>query len=261
MPLPRSIQSDNEELVNEVNVEWLDLVSTIDAIEDADEHKSALIERACRALWDLWAEEDKREVMGWASWEDLFHPGNEELAHLFTLIEDRIILDSPANQNRFYNLLLIDSDPTYSQLHILQKKHWTPITQFGSRISRLKEGMKEPDSPAKLAKAEEIIKPQPIEEKDGEPLDADFEMKREIGYWRGKQALRLADDSPIVAKLKSRLILIKVYFVLKKGESKILAINDENTTEAATVLLPPSDEDYPDLVEYLYRRFGIKAVS
>jgi hypothetical protein len=262
MTTPKTIRADNETLAKEVNEEWQDLVETIDCIDSADVSKSTLIEHACRVLWDLWESEDKREAMGWQSFEDLFHPGNEELAKFFSLIEDRITLSSESNRNRFYNLLLIDSDPTFAGLNILQKRHWTPITQFESRISRLKAAMKEPDGVDKLKLAEEIIAPTPDEKKDPDPADNDFELKKDICYWRGKRAIRIGDgDEPLIAKLRSRLNLGKAFFILKKGESKIVGTNDEKTTEVATVLLSKNDPDYQDFVNWLSSRVNIKAVG
>jgi hypothetical protein len=260
--IPESVKSKQDKFAVELHNEWQSFCEEINAIRCAEEEKGIRIEKACRLLWDLWESEDKREAMGWAAWEDLFHPGNEELATFFDLISDRIILNSTSNQMRFHNLLLIDSDPTGSELHILRRPHWTPITQFGSRISRLKETLPEPDGEDKRKKMEEIITPDPMEKPDPEPVDDEFEMKRLVGYWRGKKALQLADtDSPLVVKLRSRLTLLKTFFVLKKGDAKILAMNDDKTMEAATVLLPPMDPDYQAFVEWLNSRLGLKVVG
>lgn len=261
MPLPKSIASDDEKLGGEVNEAWLSFQRDVELIRTTDDAKGQLIESACRTLWSLWDDEAKREIMGWASWEDLFHPGNEELTDFFMLIEDRIVLTSSSNQNRFYNLLLIDSDPTMSELHILRRKHWTPITQFNSRISRLKDLLREEDGEDKLNKAKDILAPAKTEEKDPEPLDKDWDMKREVGYWRGKPAIRLTDDSQLALKFRSRLTLVKAYFVLKKGESVVIATNDDKTTSVAQVLIPQSDPDYQDFVNWASGRLGVKVVG
>ena len=258
---PQSIKADNEELVVEVDSERKLLQQTIQTAGQLEGQKSELIEKACRILWDLWQDEEKREVMGWASWEDLFHPGNEELQEFFELIDDRIVLGSESNRQRFYNLLLIDSDPTIAEEHLLRRRHWTPVTQFESRISRLKQVMKEPDGEEKAERVKEILEPVPQEKQDPEPLDNDFVMKREVGYWRGKPAIRVDNDSPLAVKLKSRITLVKALFFLKKGDSEIIAMNDEKTEKVATVLLPQSDPDYLDYVGWLDRRLGIKVVS
>jgi hypothetical protein len=261
MTLPKSIEADNEEFVQEVHAEWDLLISTIGAIEQFDGEKSERIETACRILWDLWDSEDKREVMGWTSFDDLFHPGNEELAHLFNLIEDRIILTSPSNQNRFYNLLLIDSDPVFAERHILRERHWTRITQFESRISRAKNLMREGlDKEDKLKKFDEILAPVEHEKEDPEPTDKDWKMKGPVGYWRGKKAIRIDGDGDnlMAVKLRSRLLPNKVSFFIRKDDCKVLGSNDDGVKEVADILLPQSDPDYQDLINWLAKSRGIK---
>lgn len=253
-------KTPEEILGEEIHQQWADFIGTTSVIKHAEEGLGEAIEHACRIIWNLWSDEAKREAMGWASFNDLFHPGNEELAEFFNLIDDRIVLTSESNRNRFHNLLMIDSDPTIAEKHLLRRRHWTFLTQFESRISRLKEVMNEPDGEAKMKKVEEIISPTKEEKKDPDPLDKDFELKRDIGYWRGKKAVKL-EDTPLAQKLKSRLTLIKAYYILKKGDCKIIATNDEKTVEVGTVLLPQSDADYQDLMNWLSRSMGISVVG
>lgn len=254
--MPKAISSKSDQ----IHQAWELLTRAIEALKTNESERAELIEAACRLIWDLWSDEEKREAMGWASWNDLFHPGNEELTEFFNLIEDRITLTSESNRHRFYNLLLIDSDPTLAELHLLRRRHWTYITQFNSRITALKKLMNEPDGPAKREKALAILAPT----SPGEPETvsaADWRMERSVGYWQNRPAVRLSDDSPLAMKLRSRLIPIKVTYVLKRNEATILAVSDQQTKPVAEVLLPQSDETYQGFIEFLERKFGIKVVG
>jgi hypothetical protein len=260
--VPKSIAATDEKFAQSLHEEWQSLVVAISNLETTDEMRAELIESACRILWDLWNDEEKREAMGWASWEDLFNPHQEELATFFRLIDDRITLGNPSNQQRFYNLLLIDSDPTLSELHLLRRRHWTPITQFESRISRLKALLNEPDGEEKLQRAKEIVEPTPVEKPDPEPGDGDWELKRGIGYWRGKKAIRLENDESLFTRIfQARLSLVKPFFVLKKTDCRIIATSDNGVQEVGTVLLAHADPDYLDLLEWLSKRIGVKSVG
>lgn len=260
--VPDSIKADDEDFASAVNDEWQSLVSAIEALKFIDTDKSERVEIACRLLWSLWNDEDKRQALGWASWEDLFSPHQEELKTLFELLEDRITLNSVANQQRFYNMLLIDSDPTFREMHLLRERHWTPITQFGSRISKLKALMQEEDGEQKLELARKVVERTPNETRDPEPGDKDWEFNGSLGKWRGKKALRMNGTSDTAeAKLRNRLTLYRANFVLKRQDSQILAATEKDTHAVANVLLPQSDPDYNDFVAWLHARFGMKVAG
>jgi hypothetical protein len=260
MIVPNSIAAPDEEFSKELNAEWQTFIGEVEAICGVNREKAIHIENACRLLWILWSDEDRRQAMGWTQWNDLWNPGNDELQRFWDLIEDRIILNSESNRMRFYNLLLLDSDPTISEAHILREEHWTRITQFGKRISQLKDILDEQDNPEKAEKVKRILAPQEKEEKDPDPGDDNFVFKRDIGYWKGKQAVRIEDDSSFGIKLRSRFTLLRAAFMIKKGENLILATSDERTVQVGTILLPPDDEDYNDLMGWLNRRTGMQIV-
>jgi hypothetical protein len=258
--IPDSIKADDEGFAQRLHAEWQELVTTIDNIECTENVKGEHIEHACRILWDLWNEEDKRQAMGWAAWEDIFHSGNEELAKLFCFIEDRIVLNSESNRQRFYNLLLLDSDPTIAEEHMLRQRHWTRITQFGSRISRLKQTLDMPDTPEKSELVKSILAPSVPEIQDEEASDSSIDLQEEYALWKTKPALRVETGVPFAVKLQSRLITEKVTFTARKADSVIIAHTQKGDFEVATILLSHDDPDYSDFLVWLDGR-GIKPVG
>jgi hypothetical protein len=251
-------EEKNKKLAEEIHREWQVFVEATQYISRFESNKSESIEVACRALWDLWDDEDKRQAMGWTSWGDLFHEGNEELHVFFHLIEDRILLNSESNRQRFYSLLALDSDPTIAECHMLRERHWTRITQFNSRVSRLQKAARMPEGEEKTALVKDILEPAKEEKANPEPDDQDWKFDGKVGTWRGKPALRLAPHQDYkTTKLIARLFRSKVAFFVKRDDAEVLASDDGGVCKMGTILLPQSDQDYPDFVAWL-SRLGIK---